>query len=186
MAISLKKGGNFNLSKNEPGLEKIMVGLGWEMSGSAQVDLDVSVFMLGANGKLPLDEFFIFYNNLKSPDGAVQHSGDNRKGDDDGDDEMILANLPIISPDINELLFVATIHDAEKRRHTFSLLKDAYIRIVDVSSNREVLRYDLDNDFASSTDAEFGRLVRKDGDWHFFASGLGGIKGLQGYVDMYS
>jgi tellurium resistance protein TerD len=186
MAISLKKGGSFNLSKNEPSLEKIMVGLGWEMKSSAKLDLDVSVFMLGANGKIPTEEYFVFYNNLKSPDGAVQHTGDNRSGDEEGDDEMILANLPLVDKNIKELLFAVSIHEAEARRHSFNLLQNAYIRVVDVANNREILRYDLDQDFSSSTDMEFGRLVRENGDWSFHASGLGSNRGLQGFVDMYA
>ncbi|WP_291722502.1 TerD family protein [Bernardetia sp.] len=186
MAISLKKGGRFNLSKNEPSLEKVMVGLGWEMKSGAKLDLDVSVFMVGASGKLPADEYFVFYNNLKSPDGSIQHTGDNRTGDGEGDDEMVLANLPLVSSDVKELIFVASIHEAATRRHNFGLLRDAYIRVVDVSSDREILRYDLDEEFGSNTDVEFGRLVRENGEWSFVASGMGENGGLQTFVDKYA
>ncbi len=182
----LKKGGRFNLTKNEPSLEKIMVGLGWEMKTSAKLDLDVSVFMLGANGKIPADEYFVFYNNLKSPDGAVQHTGDNRSGDEEGDDEMILANLRIVDDSICELLFAVSIHDADVRRQNFNNLQNAYIRVLDVSTNREILRYDLDQDFGQSTDMEFGRLIRENGEWSFLASGVGSNRGLQGFVDIYA
>ncbi len=186
MAISLKKGSSFNLSKKEPALKKIMIGLGWELKTGNQIDLDASVFMLGANGKLPTDEFFIFYNNLKSPEGSLQHTGDNRTGAEDEDDEMILANLPLVHPNVNELLFVISIHEADARRQNFGLLSDAYIRIVDVETKREILRYDLDQEFTLNTDVEFGKLQRIDNEWNFVASGIGSNKGLQGYVDMFS
>ena len=153
MSITLKKGGFFNLTKKEPALQKIMVGLGWELKkGAATMDLDCSVFMLGANGKLLEDEYFIFYNNLKSPDGSLQHMGDNRSGKGDGDDELILGNLPLVNPNIQEALFVVSIHDAEIRKHHFGLLSEAYIRICDVNTEREILRYDLDAEFANKTD----------------------------------
>lgn len=186
MAISLQKGSSFNLTKKEPALKKVMVGLGWEMRPGAQLDLDASVFMVGSNGKLPADEYFVFYNNLKSPDGSVQHTGDNRSGAGDDDDEMILVNLPLVHAGVNEIIIVATIHDAAARRHNFGLLSDAYIRIVDVETQREVLRYDLDAEFGNSTDVEFGKLHRKDGDWYFTALGIGGNKGLEGYVSIYA
>jgi tellurium resistance protein TerD len=159
-----------------------MIGLGWELKPGAQLDLDSSVFMLGANGKIPSDEYFIFYNNLKSPDGSVQHTGDNRNGAGDDDDEMILVNLPVVNPSVTEILIVASIHEAAARRHNFGLLTDAYIRIVDVETQREVLRYDLDAEFTTNTDVEFGKLHRIDGDWHFTALGIGSNKGLEGYV----
>lgn len=186
MAISLKKGGSINLTKKEPTLKKIMIGLGWEMKEGQTLDLDASMFMVGANGKLPADEYFIFYNNLKSPDSSVQHTGDNRTGEGDEDDEMILANLDLISPDVSELIVTVSIHDAVTRMHKFGLLEEAYIRILDVSSKREVLRYDLDASFTDATDVEFGRLSRKADGWHFIASGIGSNQGLQGYVDIYA
>jgi|JI71714BRNA_FD_contig_71_1899386_length_759_multi_2_in_0_out_0_1 tellurium resistance protein TerD len=186
MAIVLKKGGSFNLSKKEPSLKKIMIGLGWEQKAGNNMDLDASVFILGANGKLISEEYFVFYNNLKSPDGAIQHTGDNRTGAGDEDDEMILANLPLINSAVNEIKVVISIHDATTRRHHFGLLQDAYIRIVDVESKREILRYDLDAEFNGNSDVEFGKLQRVEGDWNFVASGIGSNAGLQGYVDMYA
>jgi tellurium resistance protein TerD len=186
MAISLKKGGRFNLTKKEPGLEKIMIGLGWDVKLGNPVDLDASAFMLGDNGKLIADEYFIFYNNLKSPDGALQHTGDNRTGAGDGDDEMILANMPLINPYISEILLMVTIHDAMARRHNFGLLSQAYIRIMDVTTKREILRYNLGSEFRNNTDVEFGKLQKIQGEWHFVASGIGSNKGLQGYVDVYA
>lgn len=186
MAISLKKGGSFNLTKKEPSLQRIMIGLGWEMKPGNNVDLDASVFMVGANTKLPSDDFFVFYNNLKSPDGAVEHTGDNRTGAGDGDDEMILANLPKIDANIHELIVAVTIHDADTRKHHFGLLQDAYIRVVDVDTKRVILQYDLDEDFGGSTDVEFGRLKRENGEWLFLAIGEGQVGGLQGFVDKYA
>jgi len=185
MAISLKKGSSLNLSKKEPNLQKILIGLGWEIHNGQSIDLDASVFMVTAQGKLPSEDFFIFYNNLKSPDGGLQHTGDNRTGAGDEDDEMILANLPLISPQIQEVLIVVSIHEAEARHHHFGLLNEAYIRLVDVANNREVLRYDLDQEFGNCTEIEFGRLRLEDGEWHFVASGLGSKTGLQTHVDKY-
>lgn len=185
MSIVLKKSGSVNLTKKEPSLTKIMVGLGWEVLRAGGIDIDASVFMLNEKGKLPADDYFIFYNNLKSPDGSVQHTGDNRSGVGEGDDEMILANLPLISDQVKELLFVVTIHEADIRRQNFGMLKDAYIRIVDVTTNREVLRYDLDEQFGTFTEVEFGKLQRQPDGWYFIASGIGTNIGLQGYVDKY-
>ena len=186
MAITLKKGGSFNLTKKEPGLEKIMIGLGWEMLTQNQVDLDASAFLLGSNGKLPNDQYFVFYNNLKSPDNSVQHTGDNRTGQGDGDDEMILMNLNTVGSSINEVLIVATIHEALAKRHSFGMLQDAYIRIVDVATDREILRYDLDENNPRDTDMEFGRLIKQDGDWVFSATGMGSAQGLEGFVNRYA
>ena len=186
MAIALKKGGRLNLSKKEPSLKKAMIGLGWEVLSGNPLDLDASIFMIGPNGKLPADEYFVFYNNLKSPDGSLRHNGDNRSGVGDGDDETILVNLPAISPLVTELIIVVSIHDAEVRRHHFGLMKEAYIRIVDVETDRVVLSYDLDEEFGRMTDIEFGRLSLQNGEWYFTASGLGSNMGLQGYVDRYA
>jgi tellurium resistance protein TerD len=186
MAITLKKGNTFNLTKKEPTLKKIMIGLGWEVKQGNALDLDASVFMIDNKGKLPQDEYFVFYNNLQSPDGAVKHTGDNRTGAGDEDDEMILANLDAIGANISEILIIVTIHDAEARKHNFGLLSDAYIRILDVETKREILRYDLDAEYPTNTDVEFGRIKRENGEWIFIASGIGGNKGLQGYVDMYA
>jgi tellurium resistance protein TerD len=185
MSINLKKGNSFNLTKEEPTLKKVMIGLGWDMS-SNNIDMDASAFMLGDNRKLPADEYFIFYNNLKSPDGAVQHTGDNRTGEGNGDDEMILTNLDLINPTITEILFLVTIHDAKARAHHFGMLQNAYIRIYDVEGKREVLRYTLDAERGNSSDMEFGKLHKTNNEWKFTALGIGSEKGLQGYVDIYA
>ncbi len=185
MSITLSKGGKLNLTKKEPALKKILIGLGWDMVSNNSVDLDASVFMVTAAGKVPTDEFFIFYNNLKSPDNSVQHTGDNRTGVGDADDEMVLANLATVSTNIKELIVVVSIHEAQERNHHFGLLKEAYIRIVDVENNREIVRYNLDQNSSRDTDIEFGRLRLEENEWHFVATGAGAQKGLQGYVDMY-
>ncbi|WP_038030748.1 TerD family protein [Thermonema rossianum] len=186
MSINLKKGDRFDLKKKEPALKKAMIGLGWDPVPGHNLDLDVSVFMVGANGKLPADEFFVFYNNLKSPDGAVQHTGDSRQGLEEGDDEIILVNLDLISPQVQELIFVATIYEANARAQHFGLLHHAYIRLVDVDTNREVLRFPLQDDFEKYVGMEFGRLQRQDHGWVFTASGVGSAQELEGYVNRYA
>ncbi|MBD0254295.1 MAG: TerD family protein [Cytophagales bacterium] len=184
MSINLKKGGSINLTKQMPKLNKVMVGLGWEMS-SFTVDLDASVFMLGANNRLLSDEYFVFYNNLKSPDGSVQHLGDNRSGSTEDDDEVILANLVNINPAAQDLVICVSIHDANVRRHNFGLLRDAYIRIVDVDNQKEVARYDLDASHATENAVVFGRLRKTGSDWHFQAASQGTSQELQGLLDMF-
>jgi tellurium resistance protein TerD len=186
MSIELSKGARLNLSKKEPSLKKIMIGLGWDLRPGNAVDLDASVFMIGSNGKIPADEYFVFYNNLKSPDGAIQHTGDNRTGAGDDDDEMILANLSVINTNIKELIFVVSIHEAHERNQHFGLLNNAYIRLVDVETSREIVRFKLDEANTSFTDMEFGRLKLEEDGWHFVATGVGTAKGLQGYVDIYA
>ncbi len=187
MSINLKKGGSFNLTKNEPKLKKIMIGLGWEMKPGVALDLDSSLFMLGSNSKLISDSYFVFYNNLKSPDGAIQHTGDNRTGFGDGDDEMILCNLDLIDPRVTEILVTVSIHEAIQRNHNFGLLAEAYIRLYDVENKREVLRYDLGNQFSSDAGIIFGKLSRANGEWNFTAVGEGnGMASLQGFVDVYA
>lgn len=166
-------------------LNKIKIGLGWEVRKGGQLDLDASIFMLGEDGKLPSDEYFIFYNNLESPDGMVKHRGDNRIGDSVGDDEEILLNLPYISPVVKELVFIVSIYDAKNRRHNFGNLEEAYIRVINLENNIEILHYDLDADFGDDTEVEFARLIREDDGWKFVSAGYGSKIGLQGYVDKY-
>ena len=145
MAISLKKGGNVSLSKEAPGVEKIMVGLGWDerATDGADFDLDASCFMLNSLGKVRNDQDFIFYNNLLSNDGAVQHTGDNRTGDSEGDDEVINVDLTKIAPNVERLAFTVTIYEADERRQNFGQVSNAYIRIVDLKSGKEIARFDL-------------------------------------------
>jgi tellurium resistance protein TerD len=185
MSINLKKGGSINLTKQMPKLNKVMIGLGWEMSAHT-LDLDASVFMLGASNRLISDEYFVFYNNLKSPDGAVQHLGDNRSGSAEDDDEVILANLEAINPAVQDIVICVSIHDAIARRHNYGLLRDAYIRIVDVDNQKEIARYDLDASHAMENAVVFGRIRKSGGEWHFHAASQGTESELQGLVDMFA
>lgn len=186
MGINLKKGSKLNLMKDNIRLDKVMLGIGWDIIPGNSLDLDISVFMVNEEGRLPADEYFIFYNNLISPDKSVEHTGDNRDGEGDGDDEMILAYLSQINPSIKELIFVASIHNSDVLNHHFGMLENAYIRIVDVDQQKEILRFNLNKtNFETSTDMEFGRLVKIGSDWTFKATGEGAKIGLQGYVDQY-
>ncbi|MFN3852384.1 MAG: TerD family protein [Spirosomataceae bacterium] len=185
MSINLRKGGSINLTKEMTKLNKVMIGLGWEKT-TMNIDLDASVFVLGSSRKLLSDEYFVFYNNLKSPDGAVQHTGDNRTGSLDDDDEVILANLETINPNANELLVCVSIHDAINRNHNFGLLQDAYIRIVDVETKKEILKYDLDTSHFMDNAVVFAQIKKSGSEWYFHANSHGSVTELQGIVDMYA
>ena len=188
MGINLGKGERINLSKEAPSLKKIGVGLGWDTNASdtgTDFDLDASVFMLGANGKIPNEQNFVFYNNLVSPDGSIKHAGDNLTGDGDGDDETVFVELAKVNADITELVFVVTIHEAEKRKQNFGQVRNAFIRLYDQETNKEVAKYELDEDFSKETAIEFGKLYKKEGQWRFQAVGQGYNAGLQGFVDQY-
>jgi tellurium resistance protein TerD len=180
MAISLQKGGNVNLSKEAPGLTKLIVGLGWDTRSTdgAPFDLDGVAFVLSPAGKVRSDADFIFYNNLKTPEGAVAHSGDNRTGAGDGDDETITIELPKVAPDVDKLVVAVTIHDAELRRQNFGMVGKAFIRCVNALSNQEIARYDLSEDSSTETAMIFGELYRSGGDWKFRAVGQGFQGGL--------
>ncbi|GAB3523860.1 TerD family protein [Emticicia fontis] len=184
MSINLKKGSSINLTKEMPRLNKVMIGLGWEQTGRT-VDLDASVFILGANGRLLSDDYFIFYNNLKSPDKAVEHMGDNRTGSAADDDEIILANLESITPDAKELAVCVSIHDAVNRGHNFGLLKDAYIRVIDVDSKKEITRYDLDASHFTENSVVFAKVKKSGNEWFFDTTSQGSMTELQGLVDLF-
>lgn len=190
MAINLVKGQRVQLEKQNPGLQKICVGLGWDIKQGydtgTDCDLDASVFMLGANGKIPTNNYFVFFNNLTSEDGAVIHSGDNRTGAGDGDDETIRVNLAQVNSQVQEILFVVTIHEAEARRQNFGQVKNSFIRLYDEGTNEEILKYELGEDFSIETAVTFGKLYRKDGEWRFEASGLGMKGGLDAYVNQFA
>ncbi len=184
MAISLEKG-----QRIEIGLSKVSVGLGWDPNeGSGyDFDLDASAFMLGSNKKLPKDEFFVFYNNQKSPDGAVESTGDDLTGgnSDGGDDETLNVDLTKVDSQVQEIIFTATIYKAEERRQNFGQVRNSYIRIYNSITNEEIARYDLDEDFSIETAVEFGRLYRRNGEWKFEAMGIGNKGGLQALVNKY-
>lgn len=184
MAINLEKGQRQNI--NAP---KFTVGLGWDSNSSSTgeaFDLDASVFILGANGKLVSDSHLVFYNNLKSPDGAVVHAGDNLTGQGDGDDEQVSIDLGSISADVHEICFVVTIHQAEARRQNFGQVRNSFIRIVDGSNNTELVKYELDEDFSIETAVEFGRLYKRNDEWKFEAVGSGLKGGLQDFLTKYN
>lgn len=188
MSVHLHKGERINLSKSAPGLKNVGVGLGWDINHhdtGKDFDLDVSVFMLGENGKIPADQYFVFYNNLKSPDGSVESQGDNRTGAGAGDDETVFVNLTKVNPQIQELLFVVTIHEADQRRQNFGQVRNSFIRIYDRVNNQEILKYELEEDFSRETAVEFGRLYKKAEEWRFQAVGMGFNTGLQSFVDKY-
>ena len=184
MAISLEKG-----QRIEIGLSKVSVGLGWDPNeGSGfDFDLDASAFMLGGNKKLPKDEFFVFYNNQKSPDGAVESTGDDLTGgnSDGGDDETLNVDLTKVDPQVQEIIFTATIYKAEERKQNFGQVRNSYIRIYNSITNEEIARYDLDEDVSIETAVEFGRLYRRNGEWKFEAMGIGNKGGLQALVNKY-
>ena len=184
MAINLQKGQRENI--NAP---KFTIGLGWDTNNSATgsgFDLDASVFILGENKKLVSDSHFIFFNNLKSPDDAVIHTGDNLTGDGDGDDEQIKIDLTKINPSVKEICIVVTIHEAESRKQNFGQVRNSYVRIVDDSNNTEIVKYELDEDFSIETAVEFGRIYNKDGQWKFEAIGMGQRGGLEDFLNKYN
>ncbi|MBY3432925.1 TerD family protein [Rhizobium laguerreae] len=185
--VSLSKGQNVSLSKEDPSLKKVLVGLGWDPRGTdgAEFDLDASVFLLNAAGKVRGDNDFIFYNNLKSLDGAVEHTGDNRSGMGDGDDEAIKVQLPTVPSDVEKMVFVVTIHDAQNRRQNFGQVGGAFIRVVNDETGREVARFDLSEDASTETAMLFGELYRHNGEWKFKAVGQGYAGGLASVCAQY-
>jgi len=180
MAISLSKGGNVNLSKEAPGLNKIVVGLGWDARATdgAAFDLDASAFLVKLDGKVRSDSDFCFYNNKVVADGAVQHAGDNTTGAGDGDDETVKVELSKIPSDLDKVVFAVTIHEAETRRQNFGQVSHAYIRIVNEEGGQEIARYDLSEDASVETAMIFGEIYRIGTDWKFKAVGQGFAGGL--------
>jgi len=180
MAISLQKGGNVNLSKEAPNLKKIIVGLGWDprSTDGATFDLDGSAFLLKADGKVRGDSDFIFYNNLKSTDGSIVHTGDNQTGEGEGDDERIEIDLSRVPTDIERISITVTIHDADARRQNFGMVSKAFIRCLNAEGEREIARYDLSEDSSTETAMIFGEVYRYNGEWKFKAIGQGFNGGL--------
>lgn len=180
MAISLSKGGNVNLSKEAPGLNKITVGLGWDARATdgAAFDLDASAFLVKLDGKVRSDSDFCFYNNKTVADGAVQHTGDNLTGAGEGDDETIKVELNKIPADLDKVVFAVTIHEAESRKQNFGQVSHAFIRIVNQDGGQEIARYDLSEDASIETAMIFGEIYRVGTDWKFKAVGQGFAGGL--------
>jgi tellurium resistance protein TerD len=180
MAISLQKGGNVNLSKEAPGLSKVIIGLGWDprATDGKEFDLDGSAFLLKADGKVRGDSDFIFYNNLKSTDGSVTHTGDNRSGEGEGDDERVVVDLSQVPAEIDRLAVSVTIHEAEQRNQNFGMVSRAYIRCLNADGEKEIARYDLSEDGSVETAMIFGELYRAGSEWKFRAVGQGYKGGL--------
>lgn len=187
MGVSLSKGGNVSLSKEAPGLTAILVGLGWDTRSTdgTDFDLDASAILLGADDKVISDGHFVFFNNLKSPDGSVEHTGDNTTGEGDGDDEIIKINLAGVPPEVAKVVFPVSIYDAESRSQSFGQVRNAYIRIVNQAGGTEIARYDLSEDASTETAMVFGEVYRAGTEWKFRAVGQGWASGLAGIARDY-
>ena len=179
MPVSLNKGQKVSLTKENPGLANVVVGLGWDVNqfdNGGSFDLDTAAFMLGDNGRCPTEKEFIFFGNLNHTSGSVQHLGDNKTGAGDGDDEQIRINLTAIPENISRIAFTVTIYEAEERRQNFGQVNNAFIRIYNENNGEELLRYDLGEDFSIETAVVFGELYKYNGEWKFNAIG-GGYQG---------
>lgn len=187
MSVSLQKGGNVSLEKVAPGMTKLRAGLGWDTRSTdgTDFDLDASVFMIGENGKVIDDKSFIFYNNLKSVCGSVEHTGDNLTGEGDGDDETVKIDLTIVPPAVHKIVIAVTIHDAASRNQNFGQVSNAFIRVLNESNNDEVIRYDLSEDYSIETALNFGEFYRHNGEWKFKAIGQGFAGGLGPLAQQY-
>jgi len=182
MSVSLSKGGNVSLTKQAPGLTAVLVGLGWDArtTTGADFDLDASALMVGTSGKILSDSHFVFFNNLTSPDGSVEHTGDNLTGEVEGDDEAIKVNLAAVPAEADKVVFTVSIYDAESRGQSFGQVRNAFIRVVNQADNAELTRYDLSEDYSNETAMIFGELYRNAAEWKFRAVGQGYSTGLAG------
>lgn len=188
MPINLTKGQKVDLTKGNPSLKKVMVGLGWDVNvfdSGADFDLDAAAFMLGENGKCPTEKEFIFYGNLAHASEALQHMGDNLTGEGDGDDEQILVDLTKIPSNISKIAFTVTIYDSDVRRQNFGQVSNSFIRMVDETTGTELIRYDLGEDFSIETAVVVGELYRHNGEWKFNAIGSGFQGGLAALCGHY-
>ncbi len=190
MAVSLSKGQRVSLEKIAPGLTEVFVGLGWDLKSvdtGVDFDLDASVFLLGSNDKLISDKHFVFFNNLTSPDPAksIEHTGDNLTGAGDGDDEMIKVKLTQVPAEVEKVVITVTIHEAQERKQNFGQVQNAFVRIVNLQNEQEVVRYDLVEDYSTETALIMAELYRKDGEWRLNAVGAGYQGGLKALLDRY-
>ncbi|CAI3161512.1 General stress protein 16U [Acinetobacter calcoaceticus] len=187
MAISLNKGGNLSLSKTDPSLNQVLIGLGWDARATDGVDfdLDASAFLLAANDKVRGETDFIFYNQTRSPEGSVEHTGDNRTGAGDGDDEAVKIDLAKVPAEVQKIAITVTIHDAESRGQNFGQVQNAFIRVVNDQTNVEIVRFDLNEDYSTETAMIFGELYRHNGEWKFRAVGQGYNGGLSAMCRQY-
>jgi len=182
VGVSLSKGGNVSLTKAAPNLTAVTVGLGWDVrtTTGSDFDLDASALLTNAEGKVAVDGNFIFFNNLKSPDGSVEHTGDNLTGEGEGDDEAIKVNLATVPADVEKIVFPVSIYEAESRQQSFGQVRNAFIRVVNQADNNELARYDLSEDASTETAMVFGELYRNGAEWKFRAIGQGYASGLRG------
>jgi len=187
VSVSLSKGGNVSLTKIAPGLTAVSVGLGWDLrtTTGTDFDLDASALLCGADGKVIDDAHFVFFNNLTSPDGSVEHTGDNLTGEGEGDDEVIHVNLSGASEQIQKVVFPVSIYEGGARGQSFGQVSNAFIRVVDRSNGTELARYDLTEDASTETAMIFGELYRNNGEWKFRAVGQGYASGLSGIAKDY-
>jgi len=182
MGVSLSKGGNVSLTKEAPNLTAVAVGLGWDIRSTTgtDFDLDASAIGTGTDKKALSDKHFVFFNNLTSPDGSIEHTGDNTTGEGEGDDEVIKVNLAAVPPEVDSIVFPVSIYDADARSQSFGQVRNAFIRVVDQSNNAELARYDLTEDASTETAMVFGELYRNGAEWKFRAVGQGYASGLAG------
>ena len=182
MGVTLTKGGNVSLSKEAPGLTNVIVGLGWDVRSTtgADYDLDASAILLNESGRVISDQHFVFFNNLTSPDGTVEHTGDNLTGEGEGDDEQIKVNLAGMAGEVDKVVFPVSIYDADSRSQSFGQVRNALIRVVNANGNAELARYDLSEDASTETAMVFGEIYRNGPDWKFRAVGQGYASGLVG------
>lgn len=188
MAITLSKGQKVSLTKGNPGLKHIVVGLGWDTNkydGGFDFDLDSAAFLLGENGKVNADTDFVFYNNLKHSSGAVEHLGDNLTGEGDGDDEQVKVDLSLVPQNISKIAFTVTIHEAQERRQNFGQVSNSYVRVVDEDTNQELLNYELGEDFSIETAIVVCEIYKHNGEWKFSAVGSGFEGGLEALCRSY-
>ena len=187
MALTLSKGQNLSLTKTDPGLNNVLIGLGWDprVTDGAEFDLDASAFLLGDNGKVRAPAAFIFYNQMKSACGSVEHTGDNRTGEGEGDDEQMKVDLSKVPADVNKIAITVTIHDAQPRGQSFGQVDNAFIRVVNDATGAEVVRYDLSEDYSTESAMIFAELYRHNGEWKFKAVGQGYAGGLKAMCDQY-
>ena len=182
MGVSLSKGGNVSLTKEAPGLTAVIIGLGWDIrtTTGTDFDLDASALLLDASGKVSSDANFIFFNNLKSPDGSVEHTGDNLTGEGEGDDEVIKVSLATVPAEVDKIVFPVSIYEGNTRSQSFGQVRNAFIRVVNQADNAEIARYDLSEDASTETAMVFGELYRNGAEWKFRAVGQGYASGLAG------
>lgn len=183
--ISLNKGGNISLTKAAPTLTSLVLGLGWDLrtTTGADFDLDASALVLGVDGKVLSNAHFVFFNNKRTPDGSVEHSGDNLTGEGAGDDESITVNVSALPPEVDKVAVIASIYEADSRGQSFGQVRNAYVRVVDAANGSEVARYDLTEDAAGETAMLFGEVYRNNDEWKFRAVGQGYASGLTGIAN---